>query len=97
MDTASAALAQTGSNSAAFLGLGPPSTDAGHDAFTALTHWVEDGAAPAQIVATKFVGDDPAKGVAMRRPLCPYPQKAWYKGEGDTNDAGNFTCAATKL
>jgi feruloyl esterase len=83
-------------DSAAFLGLGPPATDAGHDAFTALTHWVEDGAAPAQIVATKFVGDDPAKGIAMQRPLCPYPQKAWYKGEGDTNDAGNFTCAATK-
>jgi feruloyl esterase len=83
-------------DSAGFLGLGPPTTDAGHDAFTALTHWVEDGAAPAQIVATKFVGDDPAKGIAMQRPLCPYPSKAWYKGDGDTNDAGNFTCAATK-
>jgi hypothetical protein len=25
--------------------------------------------------------------------LCPHPQKAWYKGEGDTNDAANYTCA----
>ncbi|HEY1780654.1 MAG TPA: tannase/feruloyl esterase family alpha/beta hydrolase [Roseiarcus sp.] len=80
-------------DSAAFGGLGPPSTDAGHDAFTALAHWVEDGAAPPQIVATKFVGDDPAKGVAMQRPLCPYPQKAWYKGGGDPDIAANFTCA----
>jgi hypothetical protein len=29
----------------------------------------------------------------MQRPLCPYPQKAWYKGEGDANDASNFVCA----
>jgi hypothetical protein len=49
--------------------LGPPTTDAGHAAFTALTHWVEDGAAAAQIVATKFVDDDPARGIAMQRPL----------------------------
>jgi feruloyl esterase len=48
-----------------------------------------------QIVATKFV-DDPARGIAMQPPLCPYPSKAWYKGEGDTNDAENFVCAATK-
>jgi feruloyl esterase len=55
-----------------------------------------DGAAPAQIVATKFVGDDPVKGIAMQRPLCPYPQKAWYNGGGDPNIAGNFTCAVEK-
>jgi feruloyl esterase len=30
----------------------------------------------------------------MQRPLCPYPQKAWYKGDGDPNDAGNFVCAS---
>ncbi len=30
----------------------------------------------------------------MTRPLCPYPQIAKYKGKGDTNDAGNFVCAA---
>jgi feruloyl esterase len=30
----------------------------------------------------------------MQRPLCPYPQKAWYKGEGDPNDASNFVCAS---
>jgi len=32
----------------------------------------------------------------MTRPLCPYPQVAKYKGSGDTNDAGNFVCEASK-
>jgi hypothetical protein len=32
----------------------------------------------------------------MQRPLCPYPQKAWYKGHGDTKDAGNFACSVEK-
>lgn len=83
-------------DSAGFGGFGPPVRDAGHDVFTALSHWVEDGVAPARIVATKFVGDDPSKGIAMQRPLCPYPQKAWYNGGGDPNIAGNFTCAVER-
>jgi len=36
---------------------------------------------------------NPAQGVKMTRPLCPYPQVAKYKGTGDTNDAANFVCA----
>jgi feruloyl esterase len=59
--------------------LGPPSTDAGHDAFTALTHWVEDGAAAAQIVATKFVDDDPARGFAMQRPLLSLSERRKFR------------------
>lgn len=82
--------------SSSFAGLAPPSQDAGHDLFTALSHWVEDGAPPAQVIATKFVSDDAAEGIAMQRPICPYPQKAWYKGDGDANDAANFVCAASK-
>ena len=62
--------------------------------FTAMTHWVEDGAAPVQIIATKYVDDTPAKGIALQRPLCAYPQKAWYKGSGSTDTAGSFICAA---
>lgn len=83
-------------DSAGFGGLGPPSNDAGHDVFTALSHWVEDGVAPSQVIATKLVKDDPSKGIAMQRPLCPYPSKAWYKGEGDPNQAENFACALSK-
>jgi len=30
----------------------------------------------------------------MTRPLCPYPQVARYKGQGDTNEAENFECVA---
>ena len=83
----------------AFLSVGgsarkPPSDTPKDDLFAAMIHWVEDSAAPAQVVATKYVEDTPAKGVAMQRPLCAYPQKAWYKGSGDTNDAANFICAA---
>jgi feruloyl esterase len=66
------------------------------DLFAATIHWVEDGVAPTQVVATKYVDDAPAKGVAMKRPLCAYPQKAWYKGSGDTSDASNFTCSVEK-
>ena len=66
------------------------------DVFSALIHWVEDGVAPAQVIATKYVEDKPDGGIATQRPLCPYPQKAWYKGEGNTNDAGNFVCSAEK-
>jgi feruloyl esterase len=49
--------------------------------------------APTRIVATKFIGDDKPKGVAMTRPLCAFPQIAKYKGSGDMADAANFACA----
>lgn len=74
----------------------PPSGNPEEDLFAAMIHWVEDGAAPAQVVATKYVDDTPAKGIAMQRPLCAYPRKAWYKGSGATNDASNFTCSVEK-
>jgi hypothetical protein len=67
--------------------------DAEHDIVVALEQWVEKRTPPTRIVATKFVGDDRTKGVAMTRPLCAYPQAAKYKGTGDTNDAANFVCA----
>jgi Tannase and feruloyl esterase len=70
--------------------------DADHDALRALERWVESGTAPTQIIGTKYVDDDPAKGVAFQRPLCPYPQVAKYKGSGEMHDAGNFACVAGK-
>ena len=83
-------------NSAVFQGIKPPSSGPEDDIFAALAHWVEDGNAPAEVVATKYDDDDPSKGIALRCPLCPYPQKPWYKAAGDSADAANFTCAATK-
>jgi Tannase and feruloyl esterase len=68
--------------------------DAQRNVELALEQWVEKGIAPAAMIATKYVDDDPSKGVKMTRPLCPYPQVAKYKGSGDSNDAGNFVCAA---
>jgi feruloyl esterase len=70
--------------------------DADHDLMRALQRWVENGTAPRQVIATKYVDNEPAKGVALQRPLCPYPQYAQYKGSGDMNDAANFSCVAPK-
>ena len=70
----------------------PPVLDPAHDLISAMVAWVEQGKAPGAIVATKFKDDDAAKGIAMQRPLCPYPQVAKYSGSGDTNDAASFTC-----
>jgi hypothetical protein len=67
--------------------------DAEHDMVVALEQWVEKGVAPTRLVATKFVADDRAKGVAATRPLCPFPQVAKYQGSGAISDAANFACA----
>jgi Tannase and feruloyl esterase len=71
----------------------PPSSDAAHDALTALEQWVEHGIAPKKIIATKYVNDNPASGIQMQRPLCPYPKAARWRGTGSTNDASKFVCA----
>jgi feruloyl esterase len=55
------------------------------DTVTALDAWVEHGTAPTRLIATKASSP-------LRRPLCPYPQVAKYKGAGDTNDPENFVC-----
>ena len=62
--------------------------------YNALEQWTENGTAPSDIVATKYVADNPDKGVQMTRPLCPYPDAAKYKGSGDVNSYANFSCIA---
>ncbi|HLW79873.1 MAG TPA: tannase/feruloyl esterase family alpha/beta hydrolase, partial [Terriglobia bacterium] len=81
-----------GPNSFGQFGASVPN-DPDHSIYLALEQWVEKGRAPAKVIATKFVDDSPAKGVKMTRPLCPYPEAAFYKGTGDVNDAANFVCA----
>ncbi|HET7594975.1 MAG TPA: tannase/feruloyl esterase family alpha/beta hydrolase, partial [Stellaceae bacterium] len=71
--------------------LGGPQ-DPDHDVLSALDRWVTQGVAPEKIIATKYVNDNPAAGIAMTRPLCVYPQLARYKGAGDTSNAANFVC-----
>ncbi|MBZ5507502.1 MAG: tannase/feruloyl esterase family alpha/beta hydrolase [Acidobacteriia bacterium] len=84
-----------------------PAGDAQHDINQALEQWVEKGAAPDKLIATRNVREpeqaegegsssEHAKPAKMTRPLCPYPQSAKYKGSGDTNDAANFECVKGK-
>jgi hypothetical protein len=60
---------------------------AGHcgvpNGFPALVDWVENGVTPEQIIQ---------QSGARTRPMCPYPQKAIYKGSGSADDAANFVC-----
>ena len=73
-------------------GVNGPVLDPAHDLLMALDRWVEQGVAPDQIIATKYVNDQPASGVAFQRPLCPFPQVARYDGSGDPTSASSFTC-----
>ena len=78
---------------------GGPSTDQ-FDALTPLVKWVEQGEAPARIVAqARGAGNAvpnaevPASWAPNRtRPLCPHPQVARYTGSGDPERAENFQC-----
>ena len=63
-----------------------------HDALLALMRWVENGTAPDQIIATKFVNDTPAMGVARQRPLCPFPKQAVFDGKGNVNQTEGWSC-----
>ena len=74
----------------------PLQSSADNDVQKAIERWVERGIAPDKITATKYVDDDPKKGVVMTRPLCPYPQQARWTGKGSTDDAANFVCTAPK-
>jgi feruloyl esterase len=71
---------------------GPNPADPADDILSALDHWVEHGVAPEKIIATKFVNDTPAQGIAFQRPLCPFPKFSNYDGTGGTTDAASFVC-----
>ena len=68
-------------------GAGDPNTKIG----AALQRWVEDGTAPERIIATKR---KPNGDVLRTRPLCAFPNVAYYRGAGSTDDAASFDCAA---
>jgi hypothetical protein len=69
---------------------GPGIDQFGFDPLTALEQWVEQGTAPASLLATKRDKDGKA---LWTRPLCPHPQVATYTGSGGRSDAGNWACA----
>jgi feruloyl esterase len=65
-----------------------PVIDAQHDLLSALDAWVEKRTPPERIIASRVVN-----GTTVRtRPLCPYPQRATYSGQGSTDDAASFVC-----
>lgn len=66
-------------------GVGP----ACFDTLEAIVPWVEQGKAPARIVASQLEG----RKITRTRPLCRYPEVARYKGSGSPDDAANFACA----
>ena len=69
------------------------SSDPQHNIRITLENWVEKGTAPSSFVVSKAAS---ANLPEITRPLCPYPQTAKYKGTGDPNQAGNFTCVNPK-
>ncbi|HWZ71433.1 MAG TPA: tannase/feruloyl esterase family alpha/beta hydrolase [Casimicrobiaceae bacterium] len=69
-----------------------PVIDAAHDLVKALEQWREQGIAPASIIATHYVNNVVNQGVQFQRPLCPFPQRAEYVGQGDPNSAASFAC-----
>ncbi|KAL5331025.1 hypothetical protein ACEPPN_000552 [Leptodophora sp. 'Broadleaf-Isolate-01'] len=70
----------------------PGFEDPKHDAMLALMQWVENGVAPEEIVATKYVNDTVKLGVLRQRPLCAYPKQARYNGTGDADVAESWSC-----
>ena len=60
------------------------------DMLTALETWVEQGQAPAAILASTAAD----AAVKHRLPLCPYPRQARYSGAGDVADDRNWSCRA---
>jgi feruloyl esterase len=70
----------------------PGFEDARHDVVLAVMRWVEEGIAPEEIVATKWVDDVVEKGVLRQRPVCPFPRQARFDGVGDPDEEGNWRC-----
>jgi hypothetical protein len=53
--------------------------------FDSMVRWVEAGEVPDYLKVDVFAG--------KQRILCPYPQKARYKGTGDTYAASSYYCS----
>jgi feruloyl esterase len=70
-----------------------PTYDPKYDLLSGLTQWVERGTPPQSVIATKYVGDLAQSGIAMQRPLCPYPQFPQYNGTGNSTVAQSYKCS----
>lgn len=65
------------------------------DLRSAIEAWVENDEAPEKVIAAHHAGNDPEADVEFTRPVCPYPQRAFYDGSGPEDEAASFTCRST--
>jgi len=64
--------------------------DPQRDILWALIRWVEEDVAPNRLKASKMEGDE----TVFTRTLCPFPERAYFTGEGDNRDANAYQCKA---
>jgi feruloyl esterase len=68
------------------------------DALSAMEDWVEKGVAPDTLPASLYpatqYGVSFSKPPSRTMPLCKFPEMAHYIGQGDLNDAANWSCPA---
>ena len=87
-----------GTGHCSMTGVGPNN----FDALGAIEDWVEKGKAPDALLATVSyqrqpfgpAAGDTAKKTPRTMPLCKFPEMAHYSGQGDINDAANWSCPA---
>ncbi len=70
---------------------GGPATDQ-YDGLGALVKWVEQGEAPARIVARARPENPDVRTPGRTRPLCAWPRQARYNGSGSIEEAASFSC-----
>lgn len=61
------------------------------DWYKAIANWVEHDSVPARLTAAKV---DQSGKTTRTRPLCPWPERAVYRGSGSTDSASSFSCSA---
>ena len=62
------------------------------DALSVLVDWKENGRIPNQLLVTHY---QDGKEVG-KRPVCQYPQVAYYKGSGNAEEPASFECRAPR-
>lgn len=60
------------------------------DALQKLVAWVEDGTGPPETLSG--VSAPSAEGVVYQRPICSYPKRAVYKGQGNVTLSEHWEC-----
>ncbi|MFG2964752.1 tannase/feruloyl esterase family alpha/beta hydrolase [Streptomyces sp. NPDC048288] len=73
---------------------GPGAQPTGSALLRALVTWTEHGQAQDRLVAAKTASGSTTP--LFTRPVCEYPKYPRYNGSGDTTDADNFTCVASR-